>query len=58
MFLNERIKKPRDSTVYFKNILGPRKENKEETQIKVFKKTVIQICGNVLTALVTARLES
>lgn len=38
MFLNERIKKPRDPTVYFKNILGPRKENKEETQLKVFKK--------------------
>lgn len=56
MFLNERIKKPRDSTVYFKNILGPRKENKEETQIKVFKKTVTQICGNVLTGLVTERL--
>lgn len=56
MFLNERIKKPRDSTVYFKNILGPRKENKEEVHFKVFKKTVIQICRNVLTVLVTERL--
>lgn len=56
MFLNERIKKPRDSTVYFKHILGPRKENKEEIHFKVLKKTVIQICRNVLTVLVTERL--
>lgn len=50
------LKNPETPQFTLKNILEPRKENKEEIQFKVFKKTVIQICRTVLTVLVTERL--